>query len=243
MDCYEICESVHECRARACTAHCSAVAVELKEKPEGSQWRYCYQCHKFHALGEFTAPDGSMLALHNCYGSQQRRLKRRKMKEQQKQLDVEAKKTQLAMENFDAGEHIKQNFASSVALLSEKVDNDIAALAATNPFFLTLQSQRSAIAADVAASVIGAGGWGVSGTQIAARRLGVKAAAAAAAGQWASVPISKSPPRSNEHSPSRGSPNRHASPDGGSPIFHNFQNQTVEDQQLMLSFEHFLSGS
>ena len=111
---------MHECRARACTAHCSAEAVELEGREPGSEFRYCYQCHKFHALGEFTAPDGSVLALHNCYGSQQRRLKRRKMKEQAKQEAEVTKQQVAAMENFNSRAFLKQTFASSVALLGEK---------------------------------------------------------------------------------------------------------------------------
>lgn len=239
VGCEETCWSVHECRARACTAHCSAEAVELEGREPGSEFRYCYQCHKFHALGEFTAPDGSVLALHNCYGSQQRRLKRRKMKEQAKQEAEVTKQQVAAMENFNSREFLKQTFASSVALLGEKVDADLTALASTNPILMTLQSQRERFAADVAASVIGAGGWGVSGTQIAVRRLGAKAAAAAAAGQWASAPISKSPPRSNDASPTRPLP----TPDAGSPIFANLPSTlpTAEDQQFMLNFEHFLT--
>ena len=81
MGCEETYSTSHECRARACAAHCSALAVRLKGRPEGEVFRFCYQCHKFHNLDNFRAPDGSLLELHNCYASQQRRLKRRKLKD------------------------------------------------------------------------------------------------------------------------------------------------------------------
>jgi hypothetical protein len=81
VGCEETYSSAHECRARACGAHCSALAVRLEGRPEGDEFRFCYQCHKFHNLDDFRAPDGSLLELHNCYASQQRRLKRRKLKD------------------------------------------------------------------------------------------------------------------------------------------------------------------
>ena len=56
-------------RSRACAAHCSALAVRLKGRPEGEVFRFCYQCHKFHNLDDFRAPDGCLLELHNCYAS------------------------------------------------------------------------------------------------------------------------------------------------------------------------------
>ena len=137
---------MHECRARTCTAHCSAVAVELEGRPPGTQWRYCYQCHKYHELKEFSSPDGSALGLHNCYGSQQRRLKRRKLKEQQKQWDVAAKRLKEEMEKRTGGADAGQLFAMHQFAFAEA-----AASAALGP-------------------------WAVGGATIAARRLGIKAA-------------------------------------------------------------------
>lgn len=137
---------MHECRARTCTAHCSAVAVELEGRPPGTQWRYCYQCHKYHELKEFSSPDGSALGLHNCYGSQQRRLKRRKLKEQQKQWDVAAKRFKEEMEKRTGGADAGQLFAMHQFAFAEA-----AASAALGP-------------------------WAVGGATIAARRLGIKAA-------------------------------------------------------------------
>ena len=137
---------MHECRARTCTAHCSAVAVELEGRPPGTQWRYCYQCHKYHELKEFSSPDGSALGLHNCYGSQQRRLKRRKLKEQQKQWDVAAKRLKEEMEKRTGGADAGQLFVTHQFAFAEA-----AASAALGP-------------------------WAVGGATIAARRLGIKAA-------------------------------------------------------------------
>lgn len=137
---------MHECRARTCTAHCSAVAVELEGRPPGTQWRYCYQCHKYHELKEFSSPDGSALGLHNCYGSQQRRLKRRKLKEQQKQWDVAAKRLKEEMEKRTGGADAGQLFVTHHPAFAEA-----AASAAMGP-------------------------WAVGGATIAARRLGIKAA-------------------------------------------------------------------
>lgn len=137
---------MHECRARTCTAHCSAVAVELEGRPPGTQWRYCYQCHKYHELKEFSSPDGSALGLHNCYGSQQRRLKRRKLKEQQKQWDVAAKRLKEEMERRTGGADAGQLFVTHHPAFAEA-----AASAAMGP-------------------------WAVGGATIAARRLGIKAA-------------------------------------------------------------------
>jgi hypothetical protein len=48
---------------------------------EEEQSRFCYQCHKFHELDEFRGPDGHLSPRHNCYQSQQKRLKRRKDKD------------------------------------------------------------------------------------------------------------------------------------------------------------------
>ena len=140
---------MHECRARTCTAHCSAEAVELEGRPPGTQWRYCYQCHKFHELEAFSSPDGSVLALHNCYGSQQRRLKRRKLKEQEKQQDVAAKRLTEEMERQTGGAHAGQLFAGL-----------------HQPAF-----------SEAASAAIGP--WAVVGATIAARRLGIKAAMSA----------------------------------------------------------------
>lgn len=137
---------MHECRARTCTAHCSAVAVELEGRPAGTQWRYCYQCHKYHELKEFSSPDGSALGLHNCYGSQQRRLKRRKLKEQQKQWDVAAKRLKEEMEKRTGGAH-----AGQLSAMHHSAFAEAAASAALGP-------------------------WAVGGATIAARRLGIKAA-------------------------------------------------------------------
>ena len=43
----EGCESaystVHECRARACSAHCAALYVTLETDTDGEQSRFCYQ--------------------------------------------------------------------------------------------------------------------------------------------------------------------------------------------------------
>lgn len=73
--------TVHECRARSCSAHCAALFVTLDTNKNGEQSRFCYQCHKFHNLDEFKAPDGKLTPRHNCYQSQQRRLKRRKARD------------------------------------------------------------------------------------------------------------------------------------------------------------------
>ena len=78
--CDAICQTVHEIRARACASHCAALYVQLEEEPEGTQSRFCYQCHKFHTMDECITPDGSLLQRHNCYKSQQRRLMRRRDK-------------------------------------------------------------------------------------------------------------------------------------------------------------------
>jgi len=78
--CDAICQTVHEIRARACASHCAALYVQLEEEPEGTQSRFCYQCHKFHTMDEYITPDGSLLQRHNCYKSQQRRLMRRRDK-------------------------------------------------------------------------------------------------------------------------------------------------------------------
>lgn len=172
---------MHECRARTCTAHCSAEAVELEGRPPGTQWRYCYQCHKFHELEAFSSPDGSALALHNCYGSQQRRLKRRKLKEQEKQQDVAAKKFAEELERRTGGAH-------------------------AGPLFATLHQPAVAAFSDAvsaAAAVDAAGPWAVAGATIAARRLGAKAAMSA--GTWAVTPLA-TPPSSGEVSPKEKSP-------------------------------------
>ena len=176
VGCEETYSSVHECRARACTAHCSAEAVELEGREPGTRWRYCYQCHKFHELEAFSSPDGSALALHNCYGSQQRRLKRRKLKEQEKQQDVAAKKLTEELERRTGGAH-------------------------AGPLFATLHQPAVAAFSDAvsaAAAVDAAGPWAVSGATIAARRLGAKAAMSA--GTWAVTPLA-TPPSSGEVSP------------------------------------------
>lgn len=176
VGCEETYSSVHECRARACTAHCSAEAVELEGREPGTRWRYCYQCHKFHELEAFSSPDGSALALHNCYGSQQRRLKRRKLKEQEKQQDVAAKKLTEELERRTGGAH-------------------------AGPLFATLHQPAFAAFSDAvsaAAAVDAAGPWAVSGATIAARRLGAKAAMSA--GTWAVTPLA-TPPSSGEVSP------------------------------------------
>ena len=82
--CDAICQTVHEIRARACASHCAALYVQLEEEPEGTQSRFCYQCHKFHTMDEYITPDGSLLQRHNCYKSQQRRLMRRRNKSNEK---------------------------------------------------------------------------------------------------------------------------------------------------------------
>ena len=172
---------MHECRARACTAHCSAEAVELEGREPGTRWRYCYQCHKFHELEAFSSPDGSALALHNCYGSQQRRLKRRKLKEQEKQQDVAAKKLAEELERRTGGAH-------------------------AGPLFATLHQPAVAAFSDAvsaAAAVDAAGPWAVAGATIAARKLGAKAAMSA--GTWAVTPLA-TPPSSGEVSPKEKSP-------------------------------------
>ena len=160
VGCEETYSSVHECRARACTAHCSAEAVELEGCDPGTQWRYCYQCHKFHELEAFSSPDGSALALHNCYGSQQRRLKRRKLKEQEKLQDVSAKKLAEEMD--------KRNEDAHAGLLNAMPHRD------AGKFF---------------ASVVSAAGpWPVAGSTIAARRLGAKTAIST--GKWSMTSLS-----------------------------------------------------
>ena len=82
--CGATCHTVHEVRARACASHCAALYVQLDDQPEGTQSRFCYQCHKFHTMDEYVTPDGSLLQRHNCYKSQQRRLHRRRDKSKEK---------------------------------------------------------------------------------------------------------------------------------------------------------------
>ena len=82
--CGATCHTVHEVRARACASHCAALYVQLDDQPEGTQSRFCYQCHKFHTMDEYVTPDGSLLQRHNCYKSQQRRLHRRRDKSNEK---------------------------------------------------------------------------------------------------------------------------------------------------------------
>ena len=135
---------MHECRARTCTAHCSAEAVELEGRPPGTKWRSCYQCHKFHELEAFSSPDGSALALHNCYGSQQRRLKRRKLKEQEKQQDVAAKRLTEEMERRTGGAHAGPLFTPAFA--------EAAASAAVGPWAVvgaTIAARRLGIKASM----------------------------------------------------------------------------------------------
>ena len=73
--------STHECRARACQTHCSALSVRLEGQDPEQQFRFCYQCHKFHELDAFRNPDGTLRPRHNCYQSQALRLDRRKKKD------------------------------------------------------------------------------------------------------------------------------------------------------------------
>mmetsp|Transcript_3817 Transcript_3817/g.14273 ORF Transcript_3817/g.14273 Transcript_3817/m.14273 type:complete len:396 (-) Transcript_3817:265-1452(-) len=73
--------STHECRARACQTHCAALSVRLKGQDPEQQFRFCYQCHKFHELDAFRNPDGTLRPRHNCYQSQALRLDRRKKKD------------------------------------------------------------------------------------------------------------------------------------------------------------------
>ena len=85
--------STHECRARACQTHCSALSVRLEGQDPEQQFRFCYQCHKFHELDAFRNPDGTLRPRHNCYQSQALRLDRRKKKDaaakaSKKNLDI-----------------------------------------------------------------------------------------------------------------------------------------------------------
>ena len=87
--------STHECRARACQTHCSALSVRLEGQDPEQQFRFCYQCHKFHELDAFRNPDGTLRPRHNCYQSQALRLDRRKKKDaaakaSKKKLDIAA---------------------------------------------------------------------------------------------------------------------------------------------------------
>ena len=87
--------STHECRARACQTHCSALSVRLEGQDPEQQFRFCYQCHKFHELDAFRNPDGTLRPRHNCYQSQALRLDRRKKKDaaakaSKKNLDIVA---------------------------------------------------------------------------------------------------------------------------------------------------------
>ena len=87
--------STHECRARACQTHCSALSVRLEGQDPEQQFRFCYQCHKFHELDAFRNPDGTLRPRHNCYQSQALRLDRRKKKDaaakaSKKNLDIAA---------------------------------------------------------------------------------------------------------------------------------------------------------
>ena len=87
--------STHECRARACQTHCAALSVRLEGQDPEQQFRFCYQCHKFHELDAFRNPDGTLRPRHNCYQSQALRLDRRKKKDaaakaSKKNLDIAA---------------------------------------------------------------------------------------------------------------------------------------------------------
>ena len=54
--CDVVFSTAHECRARACQKHCSALFVRLKGARPDEQFRFCYQCHKFHPLDNFRGP-------------------------------------------------------------------------------------------------------------------------------------------------------------------------------------------
>jgi hypothetical protein len=69
--------------------------VRLKGEDPEQQFRFCYQCHKFHELDAFRNPDGTLRPRHNCYQSQALRLDRRKKKDAaakaaKKNLDIAA---------------------------------------------------------------------------------------------------------------------------------------------------------
>ena len=206
---------MHECRARTCTAHCSAEAVELEGRPPGTQWRYCYQCHKFHELEAFSSPDGSALALHNCFGSQQRRLKRRKLREQAKQQDVATKKLAEEMDRRTGGAH-------------------------AGPLFATLHQDAQSFLADAATSA--AGPWVVAGATIAARRLGTKAAISA--GTWGITPLSTPSPRSSEEvSPRDGAAATHKASPGALGFIASLSEVPPLDDKLVLALDEYLARS
>jgi hypothetical protein len=79
--CDVVFSTAHECRARACQKHCSALFVRLKGAGPDEHSRFCYQCHKFHPMDNFRGADGTLLPRHNCSQSQVQRLERRKRKD------------------------------------------------------------------------------------------------------------------------------------------------------------------
>ena len=94
VGCESTYSSGHECRARACAAHCAAESVFLETRDPAVAFRYCYQCHKFHELDAFVGGEGEVRNRHNCYASQQKRLLRRKQNEgARKQRDREERET------------------------------------------------------------------------------------------------------------------------------------------------------
>jgi len=94
VGCESTYSSGHECRARACAAHCAAESVFLETRDPAVAFRYCYQCHKFHELDAFVGGEGEVRNRHNCYASQQKRLLRRKQNEgARKKRDREERET------------------------------------------------------------------------------------------------------------------------------------------------------
>ncbi len=94
VDCESTYSSGHECRARACAAHCAAESVFLETRDPAVAFRYCYQCHKFHELDAFVGGEGEVRNRHNCYASQQKRLLRRKQNDgARKKRDREERET------------------------------------------------------------------------------------------------------------------------------------------------------
>ena len=79
--CDVVFSTAHECRARACQKHCSALFVRLKGAGPDEHSRFCYQCHKFHPMDNFRGAYGTLLPRHNCSQSQVQRLERRKRKD------------------------------------------------------------------------------------------------------------------------------------------------------------------
>ena len=59
--CDVVFSTTHECRARACQKHCSALFVQLEGASPDEQFRFCYRCHKFHPLDNFRGPDSKLL--------------------------------------------------------------------------------------------------------------------------------------------------------------------------------------